>query len=136
LVYSASLRRGFEMKVRTLLLALTLGASFTGCARRVVVVKEQRPAPVRERVVVDEEPEERPGDLECDEAPPPPQKEVIVIERRPSPSHVWIGGHWAWQGRWVWIGGHWHAGRAGHHWVGGHWEAHGRRWVWVSGHWA
>src|SRR5262249_24409561 len=57
--------------------------------------------------------EESPGELETTEAPPTIEREVIVFEKRPSPAHVWIHGHWAWHGRWVWVPGHWHEARAG-----------------------
>jgi hypothetical protein len=78
--------------------------------------------------------EESAVETEAAAAPPAPQTEVVVV--RPSPSHVWIAGHWVWQGHWVWAPGHWHAGRPGHVWVSGHWVAiGGGRHRWVRGHW-
>ncbi len=80
--------------------------------------------------------EETPGEAEAGEEPPAPQAEVIVYEKRPAPHYVWIGGHWAWHGKWVWVGGHWHAGRPHHVWVPGHWARVGpHRHRWVPGHW-
>lgn len=38
-------------------------------------------------------------------APPPPRYERHPHARK---GHVWVGGHWRWQGRrHVWISGHW-----------------------------
>ncbi|HZV01477.1 MAG TPA: hypothetical protein VFF73_32490, partial [Planctomycetota bacterium] len=79
--------------------------------------------------------EETPGELECASEPPRPIVETEVIELRPSPSHVWIKGYWAWHGHWVWNHGYWHVGRAGHRWREGHWEHRGPHWHWVVGVW-
>jgi hypothetical protein len=39
-------------------------------------------------------------------APPAPRVEVRTVA--PSPSHIWIAGHWAWRGNaHVWLPGHW-----------------------------
>jgi WXXGXW repeat (2 copies) len=65
----------------------------------------------------------------------------IRIERhrpaRPSPNHVWIGGHYRYEGRhYVWEPGHWEAGpRSGAVWVSGHWRHSRHGWYWVDGHW-
>jgi hypothetical protein len=79
--------------------------------------------------------EENPGELVAAEAPPPLQRETIVIRERPSARHVWIHGHWAWRGRWIWVPGHWHLQKVGHHFVGGHWEARDGRFHWIAGGW-
>ena len=39
------------------------------------------------------------------EAPPAPIYETVTIS--PGPDYIWIGGVWAWHGRWVWETGHW-----------------------------
>ena len=56
-----------------------------------------------------------------DEAPPPPQEEVVGVA--PGPGYFWIGGVWFWEGgRHVWHPGHWEAGAekasamVPHHW--------------------
>jgi len=64
----------------------------------------------------------------------------VRVERRtvaPSPNHVWIGGHYRYEGRrYVWEGGRWEMGpRAGAVWVPGHWRHTRRGWYWVDGHW-
>ena len=67
-------------------------------------------------------------------APPAPQ--VESIPPAPSSTHVWIGGYWAWRGRWVWVGGTYVVRpRAAAVWVPGHWDQRPRGWVWVPGHW-
>ena len=69
------------------------------------------------------------------EPPPPPREEVIVAA--PSPRHVWIPGHWQWNGRWIWIAGHWERPPSRMTtWVPGHWAARGNEWLWVPGHWS
>ncbi len=66
----------------------------------------------------------------------PPAERVEVIEGRPSPQHVWIAGHWNWDGQWVWLKGHWEVPpRERAEWVPGHWAERPRGWVWVEGHW-
>jgi WXXGXW repeat (2 copies) len=68
------------------------------------------------------------------EPPPPPREEVIVAA--PSPRHVWIPGHWQWEGHWVWLPGHWEKPpRRTATWVPGHWAARGDAWAWIPGHW-
>jgi hypothetical protein len=77
------------------------------------------------------------GEAATEEAPPPPQAETIVIETRPTPRHVWIGGHWAWRARWVWVPGHWYLAPVGRVWVAGHWWRGPKgHWHWTPGHWA
>jgi hypothetical protein len=66
----------------------------------------------------------------------PPAARVEVIEARPSPAHVWIAGHWNWDGEWVWIKGHWEVPpRERAEWIPGHWVERPRGWVWEEGHW-
>ena len=68
-------------------------------------------------------------------APPPPQVEVRPVA--PSPRHVWVNGHWRWDGgRHVWMPGRWIAERPGHVWVDGRWVNQGGQWVFYNGHWA
>ena len=68
-------------------------------------------------------------------APPPPQVETIRPPQ-PSPQHVWIGGHWFWNGqRYVWQGGHWDIVVNGRAWVPGHWYNNNGFWFFAPGHW-
>jgi hypothetical protein len=61
---------------------------------------------------------------------------VEVMEAGPSPRHMWIPGHWKWEGEWVWMKGHWEVPpRERADWVPGHWAERPRGWVWVEGHW-
>ena len=102
----------------------------TGCVeRRVVYVHEPGPgpAPGPDAAVVTDVPP--PG-----EVPPAPQVEVIGVA--PGPDYVWVGGAWAWHGRWVWAPGRWAIGPHPHAiWVGGHWIHRRHGWVWVRGYW-
>jgi len=70
-------------------------------------------------------------------APGPPP--AVRVEPRPAAPYygaIWVGGHWAWQGRWVWIPGYWVRGpQPGAVWVPGHWVARPGGWVWIAGHW-
>ena len=67
--------------------------------------------------------------------PPPPQREIIV--ERPSPLHVWIGGHWGWRaGKHLWIGGRWAlAPRPNAVWVAPRWDHRNGRYHYVDGYW-
>ncbi len=67
----------------------------------------------------------------------PPAARVEVRVARPGPNHVWVGGHWRWNGRsYAWTSGRWvarpHAGAA---WVPGHWTSRHGGWIWIEGHW-
>jgi hypothetical protein len=95
-----------KLETTARILALIAIASLAGCVREVIV---------RNR---------------------PPVERVEVIEARPSPQHVWIAGHWTWEGEWVWVKGHWEAPpRERAEWVPGHWVERPNGWVWVEGHW-
>ena len=75
------------------------------------------------------------GEIIVRQAPPPPREEVI-IGTQPSPRHVWVPGHWFWQGAWVWEPGYWRlAPRHGVVWVPDHWDQRGPNWIWVRGYW-
>ena len=66
--------------------------------------------------------------------PPPPNEEVMIPA--PSYQHVWVQGHWAWNGGWVWAPGYWVIPPRPHAvWVSGHWRHHPHGWVWGPGHW-
>jgi hypothetical protein len=66
----------------------------------------------------------------------PPQLQQETVGAAPSPAHVWIPGHWKWNGTWVWILGHWRkAPFLGAVWVPGHWVERRGGWVWVDGRW-
>jgi hypothetical protein len=102
---------------RVLMLAAACGVLAAGC----MVVRERRAVPAGEVVVVDQA---------------PPAERIEGRGRAPSPAHVWIGGHWAWRGRWVWESGHWMlrpSTRA--EWTPGHWDKDPRGSVWVPGRW-
>ena len=73
--------------------------------------------------------------LRVDVAPPAPRYEVQTVA--PSPSHQWVGGHWAWRGgRHAWMPGHWVLPPgAGYAWVPARWVNEGGRWVFFEGHW-
>ena len=81
------------------------------------------------------QPAPAPQEIYSTTPPPPPQREIIYA--RPSPMHVWIGGHWGFRaGRHVWIGGRWDAPpRSNVIWVGPRWEHRGGRYVFVDGYW-
>jgi len=82
-----------------------------------------------------EAPAAPPGEVVVTQAPPAPQVEVIPVA--PSTNHVWIAGHWHWNGgAWVWRAGHYEIRRVGWHWVPAHYSQRGASWVYVSGYWA
>ncbi len=97
-----------------------------GYRRRAVVVE---PAPV----VVAPAPAPQ-AEVVVTEAPPPPQVEVVTVS--PGPEFLWIGGVWAWHGRWVWEPGHWaRPPRHGAHWYAPHYVYRNGAHIWVQGGW-
>ena len=60
-----------------------------------------------------------------------------IIDERPSPSHLWVAGHWRWQeGRYAWIAGRWEIPpRANVMWVEPRWEKRGNGVVLAGGYW-
>ncbi len=66
----------------------------------------------------------------------PPADRVEVLGVAPSPSYVWVAGHWAWDTTWVWVPGHWaKLPQENAVWVSGHWRKSPRGWVWIEGRW-
>jgi hypothetical protein len=66
----------------------------------------------------------------------PPAERVEVIGVAPSPAHVWIKGHWHWNGgEWVWNPGRYELGRAGFRWVPPQYVERGGAFYFVAGHW-
>jgi hypothetical protein len=67
--------------------------------------------------------------------PPPEAAEVVAVA--PTPDHVFIRGHWEWNGtRYVFKRGRYI--RRPHDyavWVEGHWQNTDRGWYWQGGHW-
>jgi hypothetical protein len=73
---------------------------------------------------------------EVDVAGPPPPPQVDVQVAAPGPGFFWIGGAWAWHGRWEWDRGHWdRPPRPGAVWVPHRYAYRNGRHVWVRGHW-
>ena len=67
----------------------------------------------------------------------PPREREEVVTAAPTREHIWIRGHWQWDGNdYTWVPGHWETRRVGYEWVAGHWERYRRGWVWREGHWA
>ena len=91
-------------------------------ARAMTVVTAPAPAPAPQEIVVTT-------------PPPPPQREIII--ERPSPLHVWIGGHWGWRaGQHLWVGGRWAlAPRQNAVWVASRWDYRNGRYYYVEGYW-
>ena len=75
------------------------------------------------------------GVVYVDVAPPAEQIEVVGVA--PSAQHLWIRGHYQWNGSsYSWVPGHWEARpRARAKWVPGRWRRYNARWYWVEGHW-
>src|ERR1017187_9328547 len=76
------------------------------------------------------------GPVVGEQAPSPPQAEVVPVT--PGPDYVWMPGYWSIGvgGAYVWIGGRYAIPPRPHAvWIGGHWYRHGRHYAWVGGHW-
>jgi hypothetical protein len=81
---------------------------------------------------------------EVSEAPPqevyvnamPPAEQVEVIPQAPGTEHIWIKGHWHWNGnQWTWRPGRYEARRVGYRWIPAHYEQRGNRFIYVGGYW-
>ena len=68
---------------------------------------------------------------------PPPAAISEPVPVLPSPRHLWIPGHYQWDGQtYVWVRGHFALRpRPRAVWVPGSWVADGRRWYWSEGYW-
>lgn len=68
-------------------------------------------------------------------APPAPRVEYRTVA--PSPRHIWVGGHWGWQGgRHVWSPGIWQVPpRPGNAWIPARWVNIGGQWEYQPGRW-
>lgn len=113
--------------VKSSLLGLAVASLTSGCVYRERVVYRQP----RARVVAVE-----PAGTEVvvQSAPPAPIVETVTVA--PSPGFVWIGGIWAWHGRWVWEAGHWaRPVRVGAVWVPHRYEYRGGVHVFIRGGW-
>lgn len=65
---------------------------------------------------------------------------AVKVERppiAPSPSHVWLAGHWAWRDhRHLWVPGQWAVAPApGYTWVAPRWVPESGQWVYYEGYW-
>lgn len=77
-----------------------------------------------------------PATVIVQQAPPAVQQESMP--RRPSDSHVWVAGYWAWQSnQYVWVPGRWVIPpRMGATWVPPRWEREGTNYRFYDGYWA
>lgn len=67
----------------------------------------------------------------------PPPLLVDSPPHQPSPSSVWIGGYWTWEGSWIWAHGHWLAPpRKNYSWVQPYYEHRDGAVFFIDGHWA
>lgn len=68
------------------------------------------------------------------EPPPPAPVETVVVA--PGPDYVWVGGEWAWSGRWYWVSGRWCAPPHPQAiWVSGSWGRGPHGWHRYPGRW-
>ena len=108
-----------------------------GCASRTTreVVYTPTPAPAPTTVtVVPAQPVAQQPVIVATVAPPAPRTEVQPAA--PSPTHVWVAGHWSYvNGQYDWVPGHWEAARAGYAWVPYRWEMVNGQWQLSGGTW-
>lgn len=70
------------------------------------------------------------------EAPPRIRRERTPV--RPDREHVYIKGHWDWQGdQWVWVSGRWERPSSrSNRWIAARYVRDGRAWRYEPGHWS
>jgi len=118
-----------SLLLKAVLPAWAASLLLVGCVVRERVVYRQ-PAPGT--TVVTEAPAS--AEVVVTEAPPAPIVEEVVVA--PGPGYVWIGGVWAWHGRWVWERGHWgRPPRRGATWVPHRYVYRNGAHVFVRGGW-
>jgi hypothetical protein len=119
-------------------LGLVIVAALAAACTAEVQTRPVPPPTVSATVAVEAPPPEQvgpPGEVTVQTAPPPVQVEVVPVA--PSARHVWIAGHWHWNGvRWVWLRGRYTMGRVGMRWVPAHYANRGGAYVYIGGHWA
>jgi len=102
----------------------------TGCVVR--EVRYQSPPPPAYVV----QPAPGPVGAEVEVGGPPPAPIVETVTVAPDPAFIWVGGYWAWNGRWVWSPGHWdRPPYRGARWYGPRYVYRGGHHVWVRGGW-
>lgn len=91
---------------------------------------------VRERVVYRQPPPSAGGEeVVVTDAPPAPIVETVTVA--PGRDYVWIGGYWAWHGRWAWVSGRWaHPPRRGAVWRPYRYEYRNGVHVYIRGGWS
>lgn len=79
---------------------------------------------------------EPPVGAEVDVIGDPPAPIVEAVVPAPGIGFVWIGGAWAWHGRWVWESGHWdRPPRPGAVWVPHRYVSQNGRHAFIRGGW-
>jgi YXWGXW repeat-containing protein len=78
---------------------------------------------------------EYPGGTYVDQAPPPPNAEVMTP--MPASAMAWVPGRWQWNGaQYYWNDGKWVSIPGGYTaWVPGRWAGNSLGYYWVPGHW-
>jgi hypothetical protein len=79
----------------------------------------------------------RPGGVYVSGPPPGPAQAVDARDPQPSEVHVWISGHWDWDGsEWAWADGYWEVPPDdGAAWVEPEYEENEGDWIYTPGHW-
>src|SRR5271165_3004082 len=117
--------------LKSVLLISSVSLLAAGCVVREVRYRNPPPPPPPPAYAV----QPAPG-AEVEVAGPPPPDIVETVTAAPDPAFVWVGGFWAWDGRWVWRAGHWdRPPRRGAVWFRGGYAFRGGRHVWVRAGW-
>ena len=73
------------------------------------------------------------GEVILNFGPPPDRYEIVPAPRE---GHIWVSGHWRWDGRrHVWVSGYWQPDRPGYVYYPPRWVERDGRYVYLNPRW-
>jgi hypothetical protein len=128
-------RTGFVLTLFAVAPFLVVSTVHRGFAQDRTVTEERRITTHRESTTVTTPiPVPSTAGMVVEQPPPLPREETMPTP--PSPTQVWVPGHWTWNNGWQWQAGHFEQPpERTAAWVPGQWIQQGQNWVWQPGRW-